>query len=105
MSDAYSYRLTPAAQRDIAEIADYIAFELSARDSAVRLIDAMESAIQRACRYPHAAPIVNDPLLSQRGYRKLVVENYVIFYLCDDDSRILNVMRVLYHARDRLKNL
>ena len=44
-------------------------------------------------------------VLSQRGYRKLVVENYVIFYLCDDDNRTLNVMRVLYHARDRLKNL
>lgn len=46
MSDAYTYRVTPAAARDIAEIADYIAVELCARESAVKIIDAMEAAIQ-----------------------------------------------------------
>ena len=105
MSDAYTYRVTPAAARDIAEIADYIAVELCARESAVKIIDAMEAAIQRACRFPHAAAFVNDPPLRRKGYRKLIVENYIILYLCDDADRIVNVMRVVYYARDYMKDI
>lgn len=105
MNDAYAYRLTPSASRDIVDISDYIAIDLCARDSAVKLINAMEDAIRHACRFPHAAPIVNDALLAQRGYRKLVVENYIILYLCDDENRIVNIMRVVYSSRDCLRDI
>ena len=65
----------------------------------------MEEAIIAACRYPQAAPAVNDKLLRSKGYRKLIVKNYIVLYIPDDESRVLNVMRVVYYARDYLKEL
>ena len=40
-----------------------------------------------------------------KGYRKILVNNYIVFVLPDQKSEVLNVMRVLYHARDSFKEL
>ena len=105
MSEPFAYELMPSAIRDLAGIAEYIAVQLSAKDSAVRLLNEIEKAIVAACAFPHAAPSVNDALFRQKGYRKLIVANYLIFYIPDDEKRKLNVMRVVYFAKDYLKEL
>lgn len=40
-----------------------------------------------------------------KGYRKILVNNYIMFVLPDQKSEVLNVMRVLYYARDYFKEL
>ena len=40
-----------------------------------------------------------------KGYRQILVNNYIVFVLPDQKSEVLNVMRVLYHARDYFKEL
>ena len=105
MNEPYRYKLTPAASQDLDDLAAYISVQLCAEESAVELLNEMEEAIIAACRYPQAAPAVNDKLLRSKGYRKLIVKNYIVLYIPDDESRVLNVMRVVYYARDYLKEL
>ncbi|MEG1514696.1 MAG: type II toxin-antitoxin system RelE/ParE family toxin [Clostridia bacterium] len=105
MSDVYTYELMPSAILDLDGIMDYITVQLCAKDSAIALLDEIEEAIVGACRFPEAAPPVNDVLLKRKGYRKLIVKNYIVFYIPDDANRKLNVMRVMYFARDYLKEL
>jgi len=105
MSDLYAYELMPSAIQDSDSIAEYIAVQLSAEDSAVRLLNEIEAAIIAACAFPYAAPSIHDELFQQKGYRKLVAENYIVFYIPDDEKRRLNVMRVVYFAKDYLKEL
>lgn len=101
----YTYQLTPSAVRDLQEIADYIARQLYAPESAVSLLSDIEAAIAAACDFPFSLPVIRDDLLRIKGYRKIIVKNYIIFVLPDPHREILNVMRVMYHARDYLKEL
>ena len=99
----YTYRLTPSAVEDLREIADYIANHLCAPESAIGIFGAL--VILAACAYPFSLPAINDALLRTKGYRKVVVKNYIAFVLPDREKEILNVMRVMYYARDYLKEL
>lgn len=101
----YTYQLMPAAIRDLQEIADYIAQQLYAPESAVELLNEIESAISAACAFPRSLPPVNDKLLRIKGYRKIIVKNYIVFVLPDQQQEVLNVMRVMYYARNYLKEL
>ena len=101
----YQYRLMPSAVQDLQEIADYIAERLSAPESAIRLLEKVEEAIRSACAFPLSLPLVNDELLRIKGYRKILVDNYIVFVLPDQKNETLNVMRVLYYARDYFKEL
>ena len=65
----------------------------------------MEEAIRSACAFSLSLPPVTDDLLRMKGYRKILVNNYIVFVLPDQKSEVLNVMRVLYHARDYFKEL
>lgn len=101
----YKYRLMPSAVQDLQEIADYIAEQLSASESAIRLLEKVEEAIRFDCTFPLSLPPVNDELLRMKGYRKILVDNYIVFVLPDQKNEALNVMRVLYYARDYFKEL
>ena len=101
----YTYRLTESALRDLREISDYISQQLFAPESAKELLDAFEQALQSACHFPFSLPVVGDPLLKLKGYRKIIVRNYIIFVIPDKGSQVLNVMRVLYYAQDYVQHL
>ena len=98
----YTYRMTPSALRDLQEIADYIALQLYAPESAAELLAEVEHAIEAACEYPLSVPPVGDALLRIKGYRKIIVRNYIVFVIADQENEQLNVMRVMYHARNYL---
>ena len=105
MNEAYTYELMPSAIRDLNGIMEYISVQLCAKESAINLLDEIEASIQNACIFPLAAPLLKDGPLLQKGYRKLIVKNYLVLYIPDDGKRILNVMRILYFSKDYLREL
>ena len=50
--------------------------------------------------FPHSCPYVLDELLRKRGYRKLVVDHYIAFYLVNEKQNQVIIMRILYGARN-----
>ncbi len=54
---------------------------------------------------PQRFPLISDERLSQMGYRKLVVKNYVVFYLIDEKNKVVEIGRILYGRRDWLSLL
>lgn len=105
MNEPYTYALTPSALHDMDDALRYISEKLCARDSALRLLDDIQAVIEDACRFPHALTPVNDELLKARGYRKILVRNYIVLLIPDDNKRVLNIMRVVYFARDYMREL
>ena len=105
MNEPYTYTLTPSASQDLDDALRYISEKLCAKESALRLLDSIQAAIEKACRFPHAITPVNDKLLKARGYRKLIVGNYLVLLIPDDQKRVLNIMRVVYFAKDYLREL
>lgn len=96
----YRIQYTPLAAEDINEIDVYISETLCNPDAAEKLLTKMEQQIRRLQQYPHLGYIVDDPYLASRGYRKLIVDNYLVFHLVDDANEVIIIMRVLYGTRE-----
>ena len=96
----YSYHITPLARQDLAEIKQYIREELFAPQSANDLMLAFKKAFEGACRFPQSIPHVTDPKLHGKGYREIIVKNYIAFVLLDHENESVDIMRVLYYSRD-----
>lgn len=103
MANKYQYKITPAANSDLDNILAYIANELHAPDSAIALLDNIVHHIEAACDFPESHPLINDPLLAMRGYRKIVINKYLAIYLIAEQEQTRYVARIVYSGQDYLK--
>ena len=86
-------RFSRRAERDLEDIADFIARENPAR--AVSYIQEVREHCRRLLMFPEAAPL--RPELGE-GVRLSVFGRYVILYLVHDE--VLEIRRVVHGARD-----
>jgi len=96
VENRYKIRITPKAEEDLNEIFSYISLELANNNAANVLMSKIESSIMRLQDFPFSCSSVEDELLKEKGYRKLIVDNYIVFYIADELMRQVVVMRVLY---------
>ncbi len=96
----YDLEYLPIARSDMTEIARYISHELQNPDAAEKLADAMIEAVEEARTFPYAAPPYFPIRPLKYNYRKLLVQNYLIFYWVDDQARKITVARAIYAKRD-----
>lgn len=99
-NELYKIRYTPLAYEDLDSIDSYISETLCNESAAERLLDKIEKAAGQLKQFPRMGSEVEDPYLSAKGYRKLVVDNYLLFHLIDDTQKEVIVMRVIYGARE-----
>ncbi|MDW7674717.1 MAG: type II toxin-antitoxin system RelE/ParE family toxin [Bacillota bacterium] len=74
----------------------YISQELFAVSTANNLLERLERSIMSLRDFPFSCNLVADELLKKKGYRKLIVDNYIIFYIVDEFDKRVVIMRVLY---------
>jgi len=80
------------AQQDLLEIFAYIAADRP--QAARRILMDFDRSIARLEKFPRSGTVPNDPALKRRGYRILVVEDYLVFYLIKD--KLIQIRRVLH---------
>ena len=101
----YDLEYLPIAREDMIEIARYISRELQNPDAAERLSNAMIEAAEAARTFPYAAPPHSPIRPLKHHYRKLLVQNYLMFYWVDDQAKKIIVARVIYAKRDYVSML
>lgn len=105
MEKMYSIRILPAARRDMTDISRYIGTELANPAAADRLTEEMISAITGLSDMPYKCPVFFTHIPLRYEYRKLIVRNYIVFYLIDEDSKTVKVTRVLFARQDHANYL
>ena len=87
----YHVRILPAAERDLDAILAYLrSFSAAASEKYQReLIEGILSLET----FPLRCPPARDALLAEKGYRYLIVEHYLIFFLTDGDT--VKIRRIL----------
>lgn len=88
--------LTPALN-DIDKIADYHLLAVGPI-SAEKITDKLLDSIENLGEYPLLGAEHSDPVLQERGYRKLVCGEYIVVYRLIDD--IIYVYRVVHGTID-----
>ncbi|WP_290793217.1 type II toxin-antitoxin system RelE/ParE family toxin [Halomonas sp.] len=99
MENKYRVIIVPIAEEDLDDIFYYIALELNNKSAAEKLIDQISNKILRLQDFPFSCSLVEDPYLKDKGYRKLIVDNYTVFYIVNEADKQAVVMRVLYSRK------
>jgi toxin ParE1/3/4 len=94
----YTVRLLRAAEDDFTEIISYIAAEKP--DAVESLAQRIEHSLRLLATNPYLGRVPKDAALLDLGYRYLIVQNYLIFYVVEE--RTIVVHRIVHGARDFL---
>lgn len=96
-NEPYQIQHTPLVYGDLDIIDSCIAETLGNPSAADRL---MEKSIDQLKDFPYSGSEVGDAYLAAKGYRKLVVDNCIVFHLVSDEQRMVIVMRIIHGARE-----
>ena len=100
MASKYRYQLTQNAVNDLDDIVNYIVHSLGNPQAASDFMDSLQKVIEKTCSFPESGPMVENEFLTNIGVRKKLVDNYIMYYLPDDDAEIIRVLRVVYGRRN-----
>lgn len=96
----YVIMLTPWAKADLDEIFRYIAVDLQSLQNASGQLDRLEKAIASLNQMPARFRLYDKPKWRERNLRIMPVDNYLVFYIPDNEKNTVTVVRVMYGGRD-----
>lgn len=102
---SYQVIVTPDAEKDLAEVRDYIAEVLLAPETARSYIRALRKAIGDLSYLAPSFALLEDEPWHTRGIRKTMAKNFVIYYRVDEEHKKVYVLNVIYARRDMLRVL
>lgn len=95
MAKHYRIMFYPIAIDDLNDILDYIMDDNP--KASVETIDTIDRSISQLERFPDLGVIPRDIRLKQLGYRMLVIDNYLAFYVVEND--IVQIRRIIHGSR------
>lgn len=96
----YKLEYLPTALNDMIEIVNYISAELKNPIAASHLSEEFIKAAEGITDFPYSNPVYTPMRPLKHEYRKIVVDNYIIFYWVEEASKVITIARVLYGKRD-----
>ena len=96
----YFLNITDIAEQDILSAIKYISDVLKSPIAANNLLDEIEKYEGILESTPCIYPFVPDEYLAEKRIKFVIVKNYILFYVIDEDKKIVNVIRFLYSRRD-----
>ncbi len=95
MRKTFEILFLSTAVSDLENIFDYIAKDRPA--AAVSLLDKLDGTISQLAVFPEMGSVPKDDRLKRLGYRMLIIENYLVFYVAK--AKTVQIRRVIQGAR------
>jgi plasmid stabilization system protein ParE len=96
MPTKYTLRYLLVAQGDLVEIFDYIAQDSANR--ALLFVEKLDKRIGLLEQHPLLGRVPRHPKLREYGYRVLIVESYLVFYITRGQT--IEIHRVIHGSRN-----
>ncbi len=96
----YEVIITEQADADLREIYEHIAFKLLSRDNAAGQLARLEKQLTGLEKFPEKFRRYEKEPWHSRGLRVMPVDNYLVFYISDQEAGVVTVIRVMYSGRD-----
>ena len=101
----YRVFYTDLAKQDLKNIHGYISESFVEPGVAAKLINKIMKEIRSLDELPQRYKLYEDEPWHSRGLRTLPVNNYLIFYLANEEKAVVTVIRIIYGGRDISKQL
>ncbi len=95
MSTEYEIFYLQTAERDLYEIFDYI--KKDNPSAASSMLEKIDKAVSQLSINPEIGVVPRNTRLRNLGYRMLIVEKYLVFYVVKEKS--VHIRRVIHGAR------
>ena len=104
MNELYKLEYLPVALKDMLEIVEYISNKLQNPQAAKHLAEEFVKAAEGILEFPYARPVYQSIRPLKHEFRKIKVQNYLMFYWVDEERKLVTIARVVYAKRkhDRL---
>ena len=96
----YKIKLYLRAYRDLDSIYSYIAYEKLAPENARGQVDRIKAAVLGLDTFPQSH---QDRLVGRyagKGYRQLIIDNYLVVYKIDEKSKTVYIVTIQYQGRN-----
>ena len=100
----YKVIIQESAELDLMGIIEYIATDLGEKDIALRLYRSMVENINSLSSTPGRCAIIDEEPYKTMRTRRLIINNYSVFYFVNNETETVHILRILYNRRD-WKNL
>lgn len=101
----YTVQISEKAECDLRDIYKYIAFDLLSPENAKKQLSRLEKSTMGLNEMPKRFRLYEKEPWHSRGLRILPVDNFVIFYIPDEERQIVTIIRVMYAGQDIDKEL
>lgn len=91
----YKVKIYKTAKQDLREMIDYL--NTLSHQAAIKYYDLIVENIGSLAEMPERCPLLRDIQLRLRGYRVLIVEKYMVFFVIKGDT--VQIRRILYGRR------
>ncbi len=96
----YNVRLYKRAFEDLDSIYHYIAYDKSSPENAKGQIDRIKKAILDLDLLPQSHQERSYGRYADKGYRQLLIDNYIVIFKIDETKKIVWVVTIQYHGRN-----
>lgn len=97
--DKYKVKITPSAIRELDSIYKYIANEKLAPENANGQVERIKKAILNLDTFPQSHQDRNDGRYAGKGYRQLLIDNYIAIFRIAEAEKTVYVVTIQYHGR------
>ena len=94
----YNIEYSKETKQDLIEIKKYIKYNLQEPESAEKLISKIRAKIDELTNNPQIYAIIDDDFIKKFEIRKLIVDNYIVFYRVQNYS--IQIVRIMYGRRN-----
>lgn len=98
--DKYKIKLNPRSIRELDSIYEYIANEKWAPENAKGQVDRIKKAILNLDTFPQSHQERNEGRYAGKGYRQLLIDNYIAIFRIDENSKTVYVVTIQYQGRN-----
>ncbi len=98
--EKYKVRINPRAIRDLDSIYEYIALQKLAPETAKNQLNRLKQAILSLSTFPESHQNRIEGRYADKGYRQLLVDNYIAIFKIDDKTNTVFVITVQYQGRN-----
>lgn len=98
--DKYKVKINPRAIRNIDHIYEYIAHQKLAPENARGQAERLRTSILKLDTFPQSHQERNEGRYARKGYRQLLVDNYIVIFRIDEKSKTVYVITVQYQGQN-----
>jgi plasmid stabilization system protein ParE len=99
----YRLEISDHAEEDFDEVIVYIAETLAAPRAAAEFADEVYACYDRLEQNPFVYEECRDPRLKKEGYRRAIINNYVLIYRIYEEKKLVIAHRFFYGGQDYAK--